>query len=129
MQWHIRTLEPLNPRELLPIESYSLVSIRRHDIPQRHVDVTTGETNGRRTRDHERFGDVMPGNKPKFLKELSHHGFSRMFPLFHVPSRRQPKLRIPMIDEKNMIPIHNREVRDQVFCGNGGFRSTKERRS
>jgi hypothetical protein len=129
MNRHVPVTKPSNPREFLLIKLNVLTSIHCDYVPQRHIIMAGGETYGRRARHHQRIRDVMLCNNFEFLKELAHDSFSGVFPRFNMAAGREPELGAFMIDEKDISPINDGHVRDQVLWRRRRLRGTTERRS
>jgi hypothetical protein len=53
--------------------------------------------------------------------QFANDGIARVFAGFHMATCRQPQLRVPMVDQKNLVSINNRKVGDQVLGWRGGL--------
>ena len=95
----LRIGKPLHAAEFLLIEIDPLIALGGDHIPQRHINMPSGQADGRSTCDHQWFGDVVSGNQAEFFKELALHGLSRMFSRLDVAARREPELRTFVIHE------------------------------
>src|SRR5258707_13554065 len=110
MERHIRIPKPAYTSEFVLIVVDALGPRGCDDVPKRYVNMTSGETNRRRARHHQRLRNVVCRNKPKFLAELAHYCIARAFPWLHVASGREPELRAFVIYEKNSAAVKHIEV-------------------
>lgn len=121
--------EPAHVDELVPVELDRDRPVAGDNIPERHIGVAGCETDGvgdghHRGRRHGRDRD----HDSEFLTQFPDHRRPRMLVDLHVATGRQPQLRIPVIDKKDVSLVDDSEVDNEVFRWRGRLRDAEDGR-
>jgi hypothetical protein len=115
VQRHLPKFKPFHCIELCFIKTDFLAALCMNNVPERHINMTGSQPNSCGARDHERRLNFVGRCEAELFLHLPHHCVSRMLVGLDVPARRQPKLGIFMVDEKNVAIVHNRKIRNQML--------------
>jgi len=114
VEWDVVLVKPSYAPKLGFIEQQVLPTVTLHDIPEAHIDMTLGSPYCLGARDEQRAVVQELAVDPQFLLGLAQRCGSRVFVLLNMATCRQPKPRVDMVDQKNVVAVDEREVRHQV---------------